>query len=158
MEFCRIATDVKIGKGVKIHGFVNIYGCVIGDNTKIGAFVEIQKGVIIGMNCKISSHTFICEGVSIEDNVFVGHNVTFINDPFPKATNTDGSVQTETDWHVISTKVGSSASIGSGATILCGVTIGEGALVGAGSVVTKDISPYEIWAGNPAQFLRKVRK
>jgi UDP-2-acetamido-3-amino-2,3-dideoxy-glucuronate N-acetyltransferase len=156
IEFCRIAPDVKLGKNVKIHGFVNLYGCSIGDNTKIGAFVEIQKGVFIGKNCKISSHTFICEGVTIQDNVFVSHNVTFINDPFPNATNLAGKLQTESDWAVVPTKVETGASIGSSATILCGVTIGAGAVVGAGSVVTKDIPSREIWAGNPAKFLRKV--
>jgi acetyltransferase-like isoleucine patch superfamily enzyme len=156
MEFCRIAPDVKLGKNVKIHAFVNLYGCSIGDDTKIGTFVEIQKNAHIGRNCKISSHTFICEGVAVEDNVFVGHNVTFINDPYPKATGFDGSLQTEEDWTVVPTKVETGASLGSGSTILCGVTIGEGALIGAGSVVTKDIPPYEIWAGNPARFLRKV--
>ena len=156
MEFCRIAPDVKLGKNVKIYAFVNLYGCSIGDGTKIGTFVEIQKNAHIGRNCKISSHSFICEGVAIEDNVFVGHNVTFINDPYPKAAGLDGTLQTEEDWTVVPTKVQTGASLGSGSTILCGVTIGEGALVGAGSVVTKDIPPYEIWAGNPARFLRKV--
>jgi acetyltransferase-like isoleucine patch superfamily enzyme len=156
MEFCCIAPDVILGKNVKIHAFVNLYGCSIGDNTKIGAFVEIQKGAFIGKNCKISSHTFICEGVIIHDNVFIGHNVTFINDRFPKATTVEGGLQTEEDWAVVPIKVESGASIGSSVTILCGVTIGKGALVGAGSVVTKDIPPYEIWAGNPAKFLRKV--
>lgn len=156
MEFCRIAPDVILGNDVKIHAFVNLYGCSIGDNTKVGAFVEIQKGVSIGKNCKISSHTFICEGVTIEDTVFIGHNVTFINDAYPKAANLDGSLQTEEDWSVLPTKVETAASIGSGATILCGITIGAGAMVGAGSVVTKDIPPHEIWVGNPARFLRKV--
>ncbi len=158
MDFCRIAPDVRLGKDVKIHAFVNIYGCSIGDGTRIGAFVEIQKGVFIGANCKISSHTFICEGVTIQDDVFVGHNVTFINDPFPKATKSNGSVQTEADWLVVPTTVRNGASIGSSVTILCGVTIGEGAILGAGSVATRDIPPYEIWAGNPAKFLRKVDK
>lgn len=158
MEFCRIASDVTLGKDVKIHAFVNLYGCSIGDNTKIGAFVEIQKGVLIGKNCKISSHTFICEGVTIEDNVFVGHNVVFINDAFPKATDVCGNLQTEADWNVVPITVETGASIGSGSTILCGVTIGAGALVGAGSVVTKNIPHNEIWAGNPARFLRKVKK
>jgi len=156
VEFCRIAPDVILGKDVKIHAFVNLYGCCIGDNTSIGAFVEIQKRAKVGKNCKISSHTFICEGVTIEDNAFVGHNVTFINDLFPKATTAEGGLQTEKDWAVVPIKVESGASIGSSVTILCGVTIGKGALVGAGSVVTKDIPPYEIWAGNPAKFLRKV--
>ncbi len=156
MEFCRIAPDVTLGKGVKIHAFVNLYGCSIDDDTQIGAFVEIQKGSNIGKNCKISSHTFICEGVTLESNVFVGHNVTFINDRFPKATNEDGGLQSEADWAVVPTKVEAGVSIGSSVTILCGVTIGAGALVGAGSVVTKDIPAHEIWAGNPAQFLRLV--
>ena len=156
MEFCRIAPDVVLGKDVKIHAFVNLYGCCIGDNTSIGAFVEIQKRANVGKNCKISSHTFICEGVTIEDNVFVGHNVTFINDRFPKAITAEGGLQTEEDWAVVPIKVESDASIGSSVTILCGVTIGKGALVGAGAVVTRDIPPYEIWAGNPAKFLRKA--
>jgi UDP-2-acetamido-3-amino-2,3-dideoxy-glucuronate N-acetyltransferase len=156
MEFCCIAPDVVLGKDVKIHAFVNLYGCCIGDNTSIGAFVEIQKRAKVGKNCKISSHTFICEGVTIHDNVFVGHNVTFINDRFPKATAAEGGLQTEEDWAVVPIKVESGASIGSSVTILCGVTIGKGALVGAGSMVTKDIPPYEIWTGNPAKFLRKV--
>lgn len=156
MEYCRIAPDVKLGKNVKIHAFVNLYGCSIGEGTKIGTFVEIQKNAHIGRNCKISSHSFICEGVAIEDNVFVGHNVTFINDLYPKATGPNGILQTEEDWTLVPTKVQTGASLGSGSTILCGVTIGEGALVGAGSVVTNDIPPYEIWAGNPARFLRKV--
>jgi UDP-2-acetamido-3-amino-2,3-dideoxy-glucuronate N-acetyltransferase len=156
MEFCRIAPDVVFGKDVQVHAFVNLYGCSIGDNTKIGAFVEIQKGAKIGKNCKISSHTFICEGVTIQDDVFISHNVTFINDPFPRATNEDGALQTEADWKVVPTKVESGASIGSSVTILCGVTIGARALIGAGSVVTEDIPPAEIWAGNPAKFMRKV--
>jgi len=149
---------VKLGKNVKIHAFVNLYGCSIGDNTKIGAFVEIQKGALIGRNCKISSHTFICEGVTIESTVFVGHNVTFINDAYPKAANPDGSLQADQDWTAIPTRVEAGASIGSGATILCGVTIGAGAMIGAGSVVTKDIPPNEIWAGNPARFFGKVER
>lgn len=156
MEFCRIAPDVKLGKDVSIHSFVNIYGCSIGDNTKIGAFVEIQKNADIGNNCKISSHTFICEGVTIKDNVFVGHNVTFINDKYPKSANPDGSPQTEEDWSVVCTKVEEDSSIGSSVTILCGVIIGKGSIVGAGSVVTKNIPVGEIWAGNPARFMRKV--
>lgn len=158
MEFCRIASDVKLGKDVKIHAFVNLYGCLIGDGTKVGAFVEIQKGVAIGKNCKISSHTFVCEGVEIQDNVFVGHNVAFTNDRFPRAANLDGSIQTEEDWTVIPTIVETGASLGSGATILSGVIIGAGSLVGAGAVVTKNIPANEIWVGNPAQFLRKVDK
>jgi acetyltransferase-like isoleucine patch superfamily enzyme len=156
VEYCRIAPDVSIGAKVKISAFVNLYGCSIGDNTKLGAFVEIQKGAAIGKNCKISSHTFICEGVTVQDNVFIGHNVTFINDKYPRATRADGSLQTEEDWSVVPTLVESGASIGSSVSILCGVTIGAGAMVGAGSVVTKDIPPGEIWAGNPARFVRKA--
>ena len=148
--------NVKMGKDVRIFNFVNAYGCSIDDGSKVGAFVEIQKGVTIGKNCKISSHTFICEGVHIEDNVFVGHNVTFINDRFPRATNADGSLQTEADWHVDETRIKKGASIGSSVTILCGVTVGENAIVGAGSVVTKDVEPGTIVAGNPAKFLKKV--
>jgi len=156
VEYCRIAPDVLIGANVEISAFVNLYGCSIGDNTKLGAFVEIQKGAAIGKNCKISSHTFICEGVTVQDNVFIGHNVTFINDKYPRATRADGSLQTEEDWSVVPTLVESGASIGSSVSILCGVTIGAGAMVGAGSVVTKDIPPGEIWAGNPARFVRKA--
>jgi acetyltransferase-like isoleucine patch superfamily enzyme len=156
VEYCRIAPDVSSGAKVKISAFVNLYGCSIGDNTKLGAFVEIQKGAAIGKNCKISSHTFICEGVTVQDNVFIGHNVTFINDKYPRATRADGSLQTEEDWSVVPTLVESGASIGSSVSILCGVTIGAGAMVGAGSVVTKDIPPGEIWAGNPARFVRKA--
>lgn len=156
MEYCRIASDVLLGANVKISAFVNLYGCTIGDNTKLGAFVEIQKGAAIGKNCKISSHTFICEGVTVQDNVFIGHNVTFINDKYPRATGADGNLQTEEDWSVMPTLVENGASIGSSVTILCGVTIGAGALVGAGSMVTKDIPPGEIWAGNPARFVRKA--
>lgn len=148
--------NVKLGKDVRIFNFVNAYGCSIDDGSKVGAFVEIQKGSTIGKNCKISSHTFICEGVHIEDNVFVGHNVTFINDRFPRATNADGSMQTEADWHVEDTRVCKGASIGSSVTILCGVTIGENAIVGAGSVVTKNVAPNTIVAGNPAKFLKNV--
>lgn len=151
-----IAEDVKLGKGVKIYEFVNLYGCEIDDNTKIGTFVEIQKGARIGKNCKISSHTFICEGVTIEDNVFIGHNVTFINDLYPRATAADGQLQTEDHWMCIPTYVKKGASIGSSATIMCGVTIGEGALVGAGSVVTKDVPPNTIVAGNPAKVIRFI--
>lgn len=156
MEFCRIAADVVLGKDVKIHAFVNLYGCCIGDNTSIGAFVEIQKHTKIGKNCKISSHTFICEGVTIRDNVFIGHNVTFINDKYPKATNQEGNLQTEKDWSVTPTLVEEGASIGSSVTILCGVTIGAAATVGAGSMVAKDIPQGEVWTGNPARFIRKV--
>ncbi|MFZ4786105.1 MAG: acyltransferase [Flavobacteriales bacterium] len=148
--------NVTLGKDVRIFNFVNAYGCSIDDGSKVGAFVEIQKGSTIGKNCKISSHTFICEGVHIEDNVFIGHNVTFINDRFPRATNADGSLQTEADWHVEETRVCRGASIGSSVTILCGVTIGENAIVGAGSVVTKNVAPNTIVAGNPAKFLKNV--
>ncbi|MBX2991940.1 MAG: N-acetyltransferase [Bacteroidetes bacterium] len=154
--FQSIAPDVKLGKGVRIFNFVNMYGCEVDDNTKVGAFVEIQKGVKIGKNCKISSHTFICEGVTIEDNVFVGHNVSFINDKMPRATTADGSMQTEADWHVVPTIVKKGASIGTSTTILCGVTIGENAIVGAGSVVTKDVPPDTIVAGVPARVRRTI--
>jgi len=154
----RIARDVRLGKNVKIYDFVNLYGCQIGDNTKIGTFVEIQKGAKIGKNCKISSHTFICEGVTIEDEVFVGHNVTFINDAFPRATAEDGQLQTEQDWVCVPTLVKNKAYIGSSATLLCGITVGENAIVGAGSVVTKDVPANTIVAGNPARVLRKIGK
>jgi acetyltransferase-like isoleucine patch superfamily enzyme len=150
-QFCVIAPDVKLGRDVKIHHFVNLYGCQIGDGSRIGSFVEIQKGARIGRNCKISSHTFICEGVTIEDEVFVGHNVTFINDKYPRATRASGSLQTDADWKVIPTVVKRGASIGSGATLLCGVTVGEQAIVGAGAVVTADVSPGATVAGNPAK-------
>jgi len=156
MEYCRIAPDVKLGENVKIFAFVNLYGCSIGDNTKIGTFVEIQKGVAVGQSCKISSHTFICEGVTIEDEVFIGHGVTFINDLYPRATTAGGGLQTEDDWKVIPTVVKQGASIGSGATILAGVTIGEQAIVGAGSVVTRDVPPRTVVAGNPARILRTL--
>jgi acetyltransferase-like isoleucine patch superfamily enzyme len=155
MSYQKIADDVKLGKNAKIFNFVNLYGCEIGDNTKIGSFVEIQKGVKIGKNCKISSHTFICEGVTIEDNVFVGHNVTFINDKYPRSTNADGQLQTEDDWVCISTLIKRGASIGSSATILCGITIGENAVIGAGSVVTKDVPANTVAAGNPANIMKK---
>jgi len=158
VEFRCISPDVVLGKNVKISDFTNLYGCTIGDGTKVGAFVEIQKGVSIGKNCKISSHSFVCEGVTIRDKVFVGHNVAFINDKYPRATKADGSLQTEEDWDVVPTLVEEGASIGSSVTILCGVTIGAGALVGAGSVVTRDIPAGEIWVGNPARFLRKVER
>ncbi|MBK7157831.1 MAG: N-acetyltransferase [Ignavibacteria bacterium] len=148
--------NVKLGKDVKIFDFVNLYGCTIGDNTKVGTFVEIQKNAFIGRNCKISSHTFICEGVNIEDNVFIGHNVTFINDKFPRATAGDGSMQTESDWKVVETFVKKGASIGSSATILCGVTIGENAIVGAGAVVTKDVPPDTIVGGVPAKIIKVI--
>jgi len=156
MEFQSIAPDVKLGKDVKIFKFVNLYGCEVGDETKIGAFVEIQKNAKIGRNCKISSHTFICEGVTIEDEVFIGHNVTFINDTYPRAANGNGHLQTDSDWQVERTVVKKGASIGSGATILSNVTIGENAIVGAGSVVTKDIPSNVIAAGNPARLLRSL--
>lgn len=150
----RIAPDVRLGQRVKIFAFTNLYGCSVGDDTKIGAFVEIQKGAQIGARCKVSSHTFICEGVNIKDEVFIGHGVTFINDRFPKATNADGQLQTEADWKCDATFVEKGASIGSGATILCGVTIGERAIVGAGSVVTKNVPPGVVVAGNPARVLK----
>ena len=156
MKYCVIAPDVKLGKNVKIFSFVNLYGCEIGDNTKIGTFVEVQKKAFIGRNCKISSHTFICEGVHIEDNVFIGHNVTFINDLYPRASTSEGKLQTAEDWEVVPTFVKKGASIGSSATILAGVTIGEKAIVGAGAVVTKDVPPYSVVAGNPARILRKI--
>jgi len=152
---CRVSPDVKLGRNVKMFAFVNLYGCEIGDNTKIGTFVEIQKGAKIGANCKVSSHTFICEGVTIEDDCFIGHNVTFINDAYPRAT-TDGVLQTEGDWVCVPTLIKKGASIGSSATLLCGITVGEGAIVGAGSVVTKDVPPGMIVAGNPARVLRPV--
>ena len=152
--FQRIASDVKLGKNTRVFAFVNLYGCEIGDDVKIGTFVEIQKGVKIGNRCKVSSHTFICEGVSIEDNVFIGHGVTFINDTYPRATGAGGAVQTEADWKVEPTVVKSGASIGSGATILSKLTIGKNAIVGAGSTVTKDVPENAIVAGNPAKILR----
>lgn len=152
----RISNDVKLGDNVKIFSFANLYGCDIGADTKIGAFVEVQKGARIGERCKISSHTFVCEGVTIEDEVFIGHNVTFINDLFPRATNRDGSLQTESDWHVTPTLVRKGASIGSSSTILAGVTVGEGAIVGAGAVVTKDVPPHVVVAGVPAKVLREI--
>jgi len=157
MEFCRIASDVILGKGVKIHAYVNLYGCSIGDNTNIGAFVEIQKGAQVGNNCKISSHSFICTGVIIGNNVFIGHNVIFINDKYPKAINNDGNLQSEDDWKVIPIMIEDNASVGSSVTVLCGIKIGNGALIGAGSVVTKNVPANEIWAGNPARFIRKVK-
>ncbi len=151
-----IGEDVKFGNNVKLSVFVNLYGCSIGDNTKIGAFVEVQKNVLIGKNCKISSHTFICEGVTIEDDVFIGHSVVFINDTYPRATNEDGTLQTEADWRVEPIHVKKGASVGSGSTILSNVTIGEHSIIGAGSVVTKDVPPNTIVAGNPACVLRKI--
>jgi len=156
VEYCRISPDVKLGKDVKIFAFVNLYGCTIGDGSKVGTFVEIQKNAVIGRNVKISSHTFICEGVQIEDNVFVGHNVSFINDKYPRSANADGSLQTEADWQVVPTLVKKGASIGTSVTILCGVTIGENAIVGAGSVVTKNVPDNAVVAGNPARILRKL--
>ena len=163
MEILNIETErqclknVKVGRGVKIFNFVNAYGCSIDDGSKVGAFVEIQKGAVIGKNCKISSHTFICEGVHIKDNVFIGHNVTFINDKFPKATNDDGSLQSEADWKVIETIIEKGASIGSSTTLLCGITVGENAVVGAGSVVTKNVPANTIVAGNPAKEIKKQK-
>ena len=151
-----IAPDVKVGEGVKIFDHVNLYGCTIGDNTKVGTFVEIQKNAFIGANCKISSHSFICEGVTIEDAVFVGHNVTFINDRFPRSTSSEGELQTEADWHCEMTLVKKGASIDSSTTLLCGVTVGENAIIGAGSVVTRDVPAGTIVAGNPAKVLRKI--
>lgn len=156
-KFQSIEADVKLGKNVKIHKLVNLYGCEIGDNTKIGAFVEIQKNAKIGNFCKISSHTFICEGVTIEDNVFIGHGVVFINDTYPRATNPNGELQTEEDWKVEPILVRKGASIGSNSTILSNVIIGENAIVGAGSVVTRDVPPNSIVAGNPARLLREIR-
>ncbi len=155
---CVITPDVKLGQGVRIFNFVNLYGCEIGNDTKVGTFVEIQKGAKIGAHCKISSHTFICEGVEIEDRVFIGHNVTFINDLYPRSTNEDGSLQTEADWVCEKTTIKTGASIGSSATLLCGITVGENAIVGAGSVVTKDVPPHTVVAGNPARVLRKLEQ
>lgn len=149
--------NVTVGENVKIFDFVNAYGCTIDDNSKVGAFVEIQKNVFIGKNCKISSHSFLCEGVNIEDNVFIGHGVMFINDQFPRATNADGSQQTEQDWVVVKTHIRKGASIGSNATILCGVEIGENALVGAGAVVTKNVDANTVVAGNPARVLKTIK-
>jgi acetyltransferase-like isoleucine patch superfamily enzyme len=153
----RIASDVRLGKDVKVLAFVNLYGCEIGDNSKIGAFVEIQKNARIGRNVKVSTHTFICEGVTIEDDVFVGHNVSFINDKYPRSANPDGSLQTEKDWVVVPTLVKRGASIGTSSTILCGVTIGENAVVGAGSVVTKDVPANAVVAGVPARVIRHLK-
>ncbi len=154
--YLAIAPDVKLGRNVKLARFINLYGCEIGDDVKVGTFVEIQKGARVGDRCKISSHTFICEGVTIEEEVFIGHGVTFINDRYPRSTNADGSMQTEADWACVQTVVKRRASVGSGATILCGVTIGEGATVGAGSVVTKDVPAGAVVAGNPARLLRET--
>jgi acetyltransferase-like isoleucine patch superfamily enzyme len=155
-DFARISPDVKLGQDVKIFAFVNLYGCEIGDESKIGTFVEIQKGAKIGSHVKISSHTFICEGVTIEDEVFIGHGVMFINDKYPRAATSAGQLQTEADWVCVPTLIGRGASIGSNVTILCGVTVGEGALIGAGSVVTHDVPPRSIVAGNPARVIRYV--
>ncbi|MEC7641576.1 MAG: acyltransferase [Nitrospinota bacterium] len=152
--FQGIAPDVELGQDVKIYNFVNAYGCKIGDRTKVGTFVEIQKGAVIGSDCKISSHSFICEGVTIGNRVFIGHNVTFINDKYPAATNRDGTMKTDADWTVIPIVVGDKASIGSSVTILCGVTIGAQAVIGAGSVVTQSVPPGQVWAGNPARFMK----
>jgi acetyltransferase-like isoleucine patch superfamily enzyme len=154
-DFCCITADVKLGPGVKLSKFINLYGCDIGEETKVGAFVEVQKNARIGKHCKISSHTFVCEGVTIEDEVFIGHGVMFINDSYPRAT-TDGKLQAEVDWHVERTVVKKGASIGSGATILSNTCIGENAIVGAGSVVTKNVPPNTIVAGNPARVLRQI--
>ena len=153
-----IASDVKLGRNVRISGFVNLYGCEIGDETKIGAFVEVQKGATIGPRCKISSHTFVCEGVRIEEGVFVGHNVTFINDRYPRATTANGQLQIEADWHCERTFIGRGASIGSGATLLGGITVGENAIIGAGSVVTKDVAANAVVAGNPARLLHAAKQ
>jgi acetyltransferase-like isoleucine patch superfamily enzyme len=155
-DYLCIAPDVKLGKGVKLASFINLYGCEVGDNTKIGTFVEIQKNAKVGRNCKVSSHTFVCEGVTIEDDVFIGHGVTFINDTYPRATTSGGGLQTEQDWNVEPTLVKKGASIGSGATILANVTVGERAIVGAGSVVTKSVPPDAIVVGNPARVIRVV--
>ena len=154
--FQRIAADVKLGKGVRLYGFTNLYGCEIGDEVKIGAFVEVQKGAKIGSRCKISSHSFICEGVTLEEEVFIGHNVTFINDLYPRSTDGEGRLQTESDWKCVPTLVKKGASIGSSATLLCGITVGEYAIVGAGSVVTKDVPPYGVVVGNPAKVLKML--
>jgi len=157
-DFARIAPDVKIGANVKIYAYVNLYGCEIGDESKVGTFVEIQKGAKIGKRVKVSSHTFICEGVTVEDDVFIGHGVMFTNDKYPRATTAAGELQSEADWVCIPTFIKRGASIGSNATILCGVTIGEYAIVGAGSVVTRDVPPHAIVAGNPARTLRNLNK
>jgi acetyltransferase-like isoleucine patch superfamily enzyme len=156
MKYFTIADDVRLGENVKLADFINLYGCVIGDNTKIGTFVEVQKNACIGKNCKIQSHTFICEGVTIEDDVFVGHGVTFINDKYPRATNGNGGLKTEADWSVAPTIVKKGASVGSGSTILCNVTIGEKAIVGSGSVVIRDVPPGAIVAGNPAKIIGEI--
>jgi len=153
----KIASNVELGENVVLQDFINLYGCRIGDNTKIGPFVEVQRNAMVGRNCKIQSHSFICEGVTIEDEVFVGHGVMFINDRYPRATTDAGALQAESDWTVVHTTVRKGASIGSNATILCGVTVGEGAIVGAGSVVTKDVPARTVVAGNPAKVIRRIR-
>jgi UDP-2-acetamido-3-amino-2,3-dideoxy-glucuronate N-acetyltransferase len=156
MDYCRIAPDVVLGEDVQIYGFVNLYGCKIGDGTRLGTFVEIQKNAEIGRRCKISSHTFICEGVTIEDNVFVGHGVMFTNTLLPRAANAQGELLTEAEWDVMPTRIRKGATIGSGVVILCGITIGENAVIGAGAVVTRDVGDGEIWAGVPARLVRRV--
>lgn len=156
MSFQKIAPDVKLGKNVRIFDFVNLYGCEIGDGTKIGTFVEIQRNSKIGKNVKVSTHSFICEGVTIEDNVFIGHNVSFINDKYPRATNPDGSMQTEADWKVVPTLVKRGASIGTGSVVMCGITIGENAVIGAGSVVTRDVPPNSVAFGVPARVRKSL--
>lgn len=160
MKHISLSKDIKLGKNVKIANFVNLYGCSIGDNTKIGTFVEVQKNAFIGRNCKISSHTFICDGVTIGNNCFIGHGVIFINDKFPKAVNEKGELETEENWkeRLLKVKVGNNVSIGSNATLMGGITIGDGAMVGAGSVVTKDVPAKQIWAGNPARFIRNIER
>jgi acetyltransferase-like isoleucine patch superfamily enzyme len=158
MNYTVISEDVQLGENVKLSKFINLYGCSVGENSKIGAFVEIQKNAAIGKNCKISSHSFLCEGVTIEDNVFVGHNVTFTNDIYPRATTSQGTLQIDEDWNCTPTLVKSGASIGSSVTLLCGITIGENAIVGAGSVVTKDVPSNTIVAGNPAKILREIKE
>jgi len=155
-DFQRIAPDVKLGQGVFVASFVNLYGCEIGDQTKIGSFVEIQRGAKVGQRCKISSHSFLCEGVTLEDEVFIGHSVTFINDRYPRAATSDGTLKTDQDWECTPTLVKKGASVGSGSTLLCGITIGEGAIVGAGSVVTKDVAARTVVAGNPARLLKRI--
>jgi acetyltransferase-like isoleucine patch superfamily enzyme len=156
-EFCRIASDVVLGEGVEVFHFVNLYGCEIGDHTRIGSFVEIQRGARVGRNCKVSSHTFVCEGVEIGDEVFIGHGVNFINDKYPRATNPDGSLQTNADWTLQRTRVERGAAIGTGATILGGVVVGAGAIIGAGSVVTKDVPAGATVAGNPARVIKGMK-
>ncbi len=154
--YVQLDPSVVLGEDVRLFGFANLYGCRIGDRTKIGPFVEIQRNATVGVDCKISSHTFVCEGVYIGNRVFIGHNVTFINDLYPRATNPDGTLQTADDWKLVQTRIEDGASLGSSVTVLAGVTVGAGAIVGAGSVVTKSVGPGEIWAGNPARFMRKV--